>query len=283
MPVSSIEVVNPAAAYSDLARTVSLFYYRHPHAYTGELPLGQHLPPDLVQTTAITLGAVASGREQRALGYWAEAWQEGQGKIEAVGGKLLTPDFGYGSMSGPPVGRLAPLLHCFVEYDSRGPRGLDISMALVDSATDRRVRSSRTSFNLTKRQLNSLSLERPDTWEPQILALASLAHQANDILSAAQDPLKPALRGIFHSKINDPAEAAKLTWITSTRATTDENAVEACFMPVDPDLYGRTAEGRQRYIVAVRDAINRKGPVLLFYDSEWVAFTGGAKAGEFDL
>jgi hypothetical protein len=35
--------------------------------------------------------------------------------------------------------------------------------------------------------------------------------------------------------------------------------------------------------IAVRDSKNPTGPVLLFTQSEWDAFVGGAKDGEFDL
>ncbi|GII22220.1 DUF397 domain-containing protein [Planosporangium mesophilum] len=35
--------------------------------------------------------------------------------------------------------------------------------------------------------------------------------------------------------------------------------------------------------IAVRDSRNPAGPVLLFTRSEWDAFVGGARDGEFDL
>jgi hypothetical protein len=35
--------------------------------------------------------------------------------------------------------------------------------------------------------------------------------------------------------------------------------------------------------VAVRDAKDRTGPVLLFTAREWEAFVGGVRGGEFDL
>ena len=35
--------------------------------------------------------------------------------------------------------------------------------------------------------------------------------------------------------------------------------------------------------VAVRDAKDRGGPVLLFSTPEWEAFLGGVRGGEFDL
>jgi len=36
-------------------------------------------------------------------------------------------------------------------------------------------------------------------------------------------------------------------------------------------------------VIAVRDSKDREGPVLFFTRSEWDAFIGGAKDGEFDL
>jgi hypothetical protein len=35
--------------------------------------------------------------------------------------------------------------------------------------------------------------------------------------------------------------------------------------------------------VALRDAKDRNGPVLVFSRTEWDAFLGGVKAGQFDL
>jgi Domain of unknown function (DUF397) len=35
--------------------------------------------------------------------------------------------------------------------------------------------------------------------------------------------------------------------------------------------------------VAVRDAKDRTGPVLVFSPREWEAFVGGVRGGEFDL
>jgi len=35
--------------------------------------------------------------------------------------------------------------------------------------------------------------------------------------------------------------------------------------------------------VVVRDAKDRAGPVLVFTPSEWEAFVGGVREGEFDL
>ena len=37
------------------------------------------------------------------------------------------------------------------------------------------------------------------------------------------------------------------------------------------------------HLVAVRDSKDREGPKLTFAPDEWLAFTAGVKAGEFDL
>jgi hypothetical protein len=37
------------------------------------------------------------------------------------------------------------------------------------------------------------------------------------------------------------------------------------------------------HIVTVRDSKDREGPKLTFAPDEWLAFTAGVKAGEFDL
>lgn len=57
-------------------------------------------------------------------------------------------------------------------------------------------------------------------------------------------------------------------WIKSSWSGNQGNCVEV-------RLDGET--------VQVRDSKNSDGPVLTFTHDEWVAFTGGAKDGEFDL
>ena len=59
-------------------------------------------------------------------------------------------------------------------------------------------------------------------------------------------------------------------WKKSSRSTGDSNCVEV-------------ATGLEGGAVAVRDTKNRDGGTLLFTSSEWEAFVGGAKDGEFDL
>ncbi|WIM99231.1 DUF397 domain-containing protein [Actinoplanes oblitus] len=57
------------------------------------------------------------------------------------------------------------------------------------------------------------------------------------------------------------------TWRRSTRSYSD-NCVEVADLP----------DGGR----AVRDSKNPDGPILFFTPSEWAAFVGGAKDGEFD-
>lgn len=57
-------------------------------------------------------------------------------------------------------------------------------------------------------------------------------------------------------------------WFKSSRSGGNGDCVEVAFVD----------GGR----VAVRDSKNPTGPVLVFTSTEWDAFTGGAKDGEFD-
>ena len=60
---------------------------------------------------------------------------------------------------------------------------------------------------------------------------------------------------------------SQVVWRTSTLSSAG-NCVETAF------LSDR---------VAVRDSKDRQGPVLLFTHSEWDAFLGGVRLGEFEL
>lgn len=65
------------------------------------------------------------------------------------------------------------------------------------------------------------------------------------------------------------ADLAQAEWRKSTKSGPfTDNCVEVAFV-----------DG----VIAVRDSKDRSGPVLVFTASEWHAFVGGAKDGEFDL
>ncbi|XVQ85669.1 DUF397 domain-containing protein [Microbispora siamensis] len=65
------------------------------------------------------------------------------------------------------------------------------------------------------------------------------------------------------------AELSKALWRKSTRSGANGgNCVEVA--------------GNLRGVIAVRDSKNPDGPKLLFTPSEWRAFIGGVKDGEFD-
>ncbi len=59
-----------------------------------------------------------------------------------------------------------------------------------------------------------------------------------------------------------------MEWVKSSLSFSNSNCVEVAALP----------EGG----VALRDSKDPDGPVLRFTESEWAAFTHGAKRGEFD-
>ncbi len=64
-------------------------------------------------------------------------------------------------------------------------------------------------------------------------------------------------------------ESSKFTtWRKSSRSGGGDNCVEVAF----------AADGS----VGVRDSKDRTGPVLVFTATEWMAFTGGVRDGEFE-
>jgi hypothetical protein len=71
------------------------------------------------------------------------------------------------------------------------------------------------------------------------------------------------------TKAGLPVDLAGAVWHKSSKSGPfTDNCVEVAFVDA---------------VVVVRDSKDRTGPVLFFTRSEWDAFVGGAKDGEFDL
>ena len=64
-------------------------------------------------------------------------------------------------------------------------------------------------------------------------------------------------------------DLAHLQWHKSTRSSGNAACVEVADLPADGSR-------------AIRDSKNPTGPALMFTAAEWVAFTAGVRAGEFD-
>lgn len=71
------------------------------------------------------------------------------------------------------------------------------------------------------------------------------------------------------ARVQLEAEISCASWRKSTYSNAGGDCVEVAFL----------SAGR----VALRDSKNQSGPVLVFNDREWAAFTAGAKEGQFDL
>jgi Domain of unknown function (DUF397) len=67
---------------------------------------------------------------------------------------------------------------------------------------------------------------------------------------------------------SDGANTADLSWIKSSLSFANGDCVEVASLP----------DGE----IGVRDSKDTAGPVLRFTSSEWRAFIGGARNGEFD-
>lgn len=70
------------------------------------------------------------------------------------------------------------------------------------------------------------------------------------------------------STTGDDEELANAVWLRSSTSTEHEHGVEVAII------------SGPRW--AVRDSRDPDGPVLIFTEAEWIAFSLGAKAGEFD-
>ncbi|GAA1283989.1 hypothetical protein GCM10009609_56150 [Pseudonocardia aurantiaca] len=69
--------------------------------------------------------------------------------------------------------------------------------------------------------------------------------------------------------MSSPDELAGAVWRRSSTSADDDHGVEVAVLP------------GPRW--AVRDSRSPEGPVLIFTEAEWVAFSLGARAGEFDF
>ncbi|WP_371781673.1 DUF397 domain-containing protein [Streptosporangium subroseum] len=69
-------------------------------------------------------------------------------------------------------------------------------------------------------------------------------------------------------------------WRKSGRSTNGGDCVEVAVVPGDPAVAGHKADADELYLI--RDSKDPDGPALAFTPSEWNAFVGGVKDGEFD-
>lgn len=71
-----------------------------------------------------------------------------------------------------------------------------------------------------------------------------------------------------------------VAWRKSGRSTNGGDCVEVAVVPGDPAVAGHKADADELYLI--RDSKDPDGPALAFTPSEWSAFVGGVKDGEFD-
>ncbi len=69
-------------------------------------------------------------------------------------------------------------------------------------------------------------------------------------------------------------------WRKSGRSTNGGDCVEVAVVPGDAAVAVHKADSDHLYLV--RDSKDPGGPALAFTRSEWDAFVGGVKDGEFD-
>ncbi|GGL12365.1 hypothetical protein GCM10014719_12950 [Planomonospora parontospora subsp. antibiotica] len=74
-------------------------------------------------------------------------------------------------------------------------------------------------------------------------------------------------------------DPSRVMWRKSSLSTGGD-CVEVAVVPGDPALAAHKADADELYLV--RDSKDPNGPALAFTQSEWDAFVGGVKAGEFD-
>ncbi|WP_405084823.1 DUF397 domain-containing protein [Microbispora sp. NBC_01389] len=77
-----------------------------------------------------------------------------------------------------------------------------------------------------------------------------------------------------------PVYLSRVTWRKSRRSGNGSNCVEIAVG--DAAEAGTEHKADARRLFLVRDSKNPDGPVLAFTQSEWDAFVGGVKDGEFD-
>jgi hypothetical protein len=78
----------------------------------------------------------------------------------------------------------------------------------------------------------------------------------------------PSLAGLVMASSTVTADLTGAAWFKSSHSSGGSECVEVAFLDSGA--------------VGVRDSKNPTGPALVFTPSEWDAFVGGARDGEFD-